>query len=401
MIFFAVALLYGLTSGSAIDLMGEAIGKGSTVACAAADGGQYRVFGSVQFGGGPLGAFKCKVQEKITALDSAYRNIAQENKPTELWTSVCFSLFGAPVWCGDWDEERHMEVEIAHYTATRIVSLLMPLHAQYVLAEYLQKNMLSVFLPIGLLLRILPFTRGIGGLFIALSVGFFFIFPTFFILTDPTYVRADERLQDRIGGICYSGFKGATVLVYNIFNLQGSSGAGSLASARGADLVYQVSIATVFYPFIALVLTLAFVRALTPTKTNESYLQKIVFEGAKQKYGELLPEEVKTRLDYELDIICSKGYAPYFIMLADIVSGAHSLGAITNTRGSAAGSLVGYVLKIITVDPLEFNIPFERFLTKHRPSPPDIDLDISDTHRDATIAWITEHYGKDKVARFV
>jgi hypothetical protein len=264
MIFFAVALLYGLTSGSAIDLMGEAIGKGSTVACAAADGGQYRVFGSVQFGGGPLGAFKCKVQEKITALDSAYRNIAQENKPTELWTSVCFSLFGAPVWCGDWDEERHMEVEIAHYTATRIVSLLMPLHAQYVLAEYLQKNMLSVFLPIGLLLRILPFTRGIGGLFIALSVGFFFIFPTFFILTDPTYVRADERLQDRIGGICYSGFKGATVLVYNIFNLQGSSGAGSLASARGADLVYQVSIATVFYPFIALVLTLAFVRALTP-----------------------------------------------------------------------------------------------------------------------------------------
>lgn len=136
-------------------------------------------------------------------------------------------------------------------------------------------------------------------------------------------------------------------------------------------------------------------------ETNESYLRKIVHEHALKKYNNNIPPQAQERLEYELDIICSKGYAPYFIMVADIVHGAHSLGAITNTRGSAAGSLVGHVLQIVNVDPLEFIIPFERFLTKHRPSPPDIDLDISDTHRDATIAWMTDRYGHDKVAQII
>lgn len=136
-------------------------------------------------------------------------------------------------------------------------------------------------------------------------------------------------------------------------------------------------------------------------ETNESYLRKLVHEHALKKYKGAIPQEAQERLDYELEIICSKGYAPYFIMVADIVHGAHSLGAITNTRGSAAGSLVGHVLQIVNVDPLEFIIPFERFLTKHRPSPPDIDLDISDTHRDGTIAWMTERYGHDKVAQII
>lgn len=136
-------------------------------------------------------------------------------------------------------------------------------------------------------------------------------------------------------------------------------------------------------------------------ETNESYLRTLVHEHALKKYKGDIPAEAQERLEYELDIICSKGYAPYFIMVADIVHGAHSLGAITNTRGSAAGSLVGHVLQIVNVDPLEFIIPFERFLTKHRPSPPDIDLDISDTHRDATIAWMTDRYGHDKVAQII
>ncbi len=145
-----------------------------------------------------------------------------------------------------------------------------------------------------------------------------------------------------------------------------------------------------------------FAKVVIPEgETNESYLRKLVHEHALKKYSGNIPAMAEERLDYELDIICSKGYAPYFIMVADIVHGAHSLGAITNTRGSAAGSLVGHVLQIVNVDPLEFIIPFERFLTKHRPSPPDIDLDISDTHRDATIAWMTERYGHDKVAQII
>lgn len=136
-------------------------------------------------------------------------------------------------------------------------------------------------------------------------------------------------------------------------------------------------------------------------ETSESYLEKVVYQAGEEKYGSPLPEHIRERLAYELDIICSKGFAPYFLMVADITQGAHSVGAITNTRGSAAGSLVGYVLKITNVDPLEFQLPFERFLTKHRPKPPDIDLDISDTHRDAAIAWMTDRYGKDKVAQII
>ncbi len=77
-------------------------------------------------------------------------------------------------------------------------------------------------------------------------------------------------------------------------------------------------------------------------------------------------------------------------MVANVVQGAHELGAITNTRGSAAGSIVGKILSITNVDPLYYELPFERFLTMHRPTPPDIDLDIADDRRDEVIEWMTE-----------
>jgi len=137
--------------------------------------------------------------------------------------------------------------------------------------------------------------------------------------------------------------------------------------------------------------------------TPGAYLNRLAHEKALLKYGRdgVVPENVLQRLDYELDIINKKGFDTYFLMVADIVEGAHNLGAITNTRGSAAGSLVGYVLGITTVDPLDFAIPFERFLTLHRPTPPDIDLDIADNRRDEAIAYTTEKYGKDKVAQII
>src|SRR6185295_6089400 len=115
----------------------------------------------------------------------------------------------------------------------------------------------------------------------------------------------------------------------------------------------------------------------------------------------VVPPQILERINYELDIICKKGFAPYFIMVADIVHGAQSIGAITNTRGSAAGSIVGRILEISHVDPLYYQLPFERFLTVYRPTPPDVDLDISDNRRDEAIAWITERYGHDKVAQII
>lgn len=138
-------------------------------------------------------------------------------------------------------------------------------------------------------------------------------------------------------------------------------------------------------------------------KSAEEYLAEQVWEKAMPIYGKegALPDPITERIKYELEIICQKGFAPYFIMVADIVSGAHSIGAITNTRGSAAGSIVGFVLNISTVDPIYYQLPFERFLTMSRPTPPDVDLDISDNRRDEAIEWITEHYGREKVAQII
>jgi DNA polymerase-3 subunit alpha len=147
--------------------------------------------------------------------------------------------------------------------------------------------------------------------------------------------------------------------------------------------------------------------------TSEEYLIKVTYEKALPLYGvdrtnatdntgsKVIPDEIKTRIDYELNIICKKGFDTYFLMVADVVEGAHKIGAITNTRGSAAGSIVGKILGITNVDPLYYELPFERFLTMHRPTPPDIDLDIADNRRDEVIEYITDTYGKDKVAQII
>lgn len=137
--------------------------------------------------------------------------------------------------------------------------------------------------------------------------------------------------------------------------------------------------------------------------TPAEYLKQITYEKSGAIYGVNgdIPEDVKTRIEYELNIINKKGFDTYFLMVADIVDGAHRMGAITNTRGSAAGSIVGRILGITNVDPLYYEIPFERFLTEHRPTPPDIDLDIADNRRDEAIAYITEKYGHDKVAQII
>ncbi|MBX4206061.1 DNA polymerase III subunit alpha, partial [Candidatus Microgenomates bacterium] len=128
-------------------------------------------------------------------------------------------------------------------------------------------------------------------------------------------------------------------------------------------------------------------------------------EELKRLSFELLPsrvedtKEARERLDYELDIIKAKGYSAYFLIVRDMVNFCNDHGIITNTRGSAAGSLVTYVIGITTVDPLRYYLPFERFLNPYRPSPPDIDLDIADDKREQLITYITEKYGKEKVAQ--
>jgi DNA polymerase-3 subunit alpha len=133
-------------------------------------------------------------------------------------------------------------------------------------------------------------------------------------------------------------------------------------------------------------------------KTAGETLREMAYKGAKELLGEVT-EEITQRLDYELEIIEEKGYSPYFLLYSGIVNFADKEGIYTNTRGSAAGSLVSYCCGITTVDPLRFRLPFERFLNPFRPSPPDIDLDVADVHRDDLINYLADTYGKEKVGQ--
>ncbi len=136
-------------------------------------------------------------------------------------------------------------------------------------------------------------------------------------------------------------------------------------------------------------------------ETAESFLKRMVYEDAKKRFSKIT-KEIKERIDYELDIICKKGFATYFLIVVDFVNWAKQQGIrVGPGRGSVAGSLVSYVLRITSINPLEHGLPFERFLNPERPTPADIDLDFADDRRDEVISYVTHKYGKDKVAQII
>ncbi len=138
--------------------------------------------------------------------------------------------------------------------------------------------------------------------------------------------------------------------------------------------------------------------AIPEGETYDSYLRRLAHDGLRAKVADITPE-IQARLDYEFEIITKRGFSPYFLVVSDYVSWARANGIISTTRGSAAGSLVSYAIGITTVNPLDFRLPFERFLNPFRPSPPDIDMDFADNRRDDVIKYVTEKYGIDKVAQ--
>ena len=110
-------------------------------------------------------------------------------------------------------------------------------------------------------------------------------------------------------------------------------------------------------------------------------------------------QEVLDRVEFEFSIIKEKGYVDYFLSVIDLVEFMKENKILSTTRGSAAGSMISYLCGITSVDPIEYKLPFERFLNPFRPSPPDIDLDIADDKRNLVISYISERYGPEKVAQ--
>ncbi len=136
--------------------------------------------------------------------------------------------------------------------------------------------------------------------------------------------------------------------------------------------------------------------------SNQSdYLKHLVYQGAEKIYGEI-SEKLRERLDFELKIIKNMGFDGYFLIVQDFISAARELGvAVGPGRGSAAGSAVAYSLKITNVDPIKYNLLFERFLNPERISMPDIDIDFDDDGRQRVIDWVVDKYGRNQVAQII
>jgi len=134
----------------------------------------------------------------------------------------------------------------------------------------------------------------------------------------------------------------------------------------------------------------------------DQYLEKLCQERIKKRFGEKPKQEILDRLNYELSVIKQTGFASYFLIVADFVNWAKENRIVVGPgRGSVGGSLAAYILNITNIDPLKYNLLFERFLNLDRISMPDIDLDFTDRRRDEVIEYVAQKYGRDKVAQII
>jgi DNA polymerase-3 subunit alpha len=138
------------------------------------------------------------------------------------------------------------------------------------------------------------------------------------------------------------------------------------------------------------------------SKTPDEFLKELCLKGLEKKYPPSQRKQVLERLNYELEVIKKTGFASYFLIVQDLVNWAKKNKIVVGPgRGSVGGSLVAYLLNITNIDPLKYNLLFERFLTESRISPPDIDIDFTDVRRDEVIEYVAKKYGRRNVAQII
>ena len=131
-------------------------------------------------------------------------------------------------------------------------------------------------------------------------------------------------------------------------------------------------------------------------KTSQEYFKELTYEGLKRKYKKV-DKELMDRVNYELDIIHQKGYDDYFLIVRDFIKFCKDNDIVVGIRGSGCGSVVAYAIDITDIEPIKWELYFERFLNPERPSPPDFDIDIADKRRDEVIQYTVNKYGEDNV----
>ncbi|MDP3763426.1 MAG: DNA polymerase III subunit alpha, partial [bacterium] len=140
---------------------------------------------------------------------------------------------------------------------------------------------------------------------------------------------------------------------------------------------------------------------LPDEKNTDDFLKELCYQKLEKRYPNP-PKEITDRLEYELSVIKQTGYASYFLIVQDFVNWAKESRIVVGPgRGSAAGSIVSYILNVTNVDPMKYNLVFERFLNPERIALPDIDLDFADRRRNEVIEYVAQKYGRDKVAQII
>ncbi len=220
-----------------------------------------------------LAIVQCRLQEKAMAIAKIQDAIVSGSALDFNLLNMQVSFFGITVFRGDWIGSMFQETESIRISNNLATVLLIGLDAQSFLVLYVKNTMLTMFIPLGILLRSFQFTRGAGALFISLGVGLFFLFPVFFVLLDPGFVKVDSppvmgSPQVLAQQLCYPTLSAAVAMVST--NTAGAA-TQSLSFARISDQLSQAYIGLILQPLVALFLTLAFVRYMMTLLGGDPY----------------------------------------------------------------------------------------------------------------------------------
>lgn len=249
-----VFFLSGITA--AFDLIQKYfLPSGSSVSC------NGNIIGIWDNNSGPFTIIKCKISEYLSTAYSLFNATYIANIDKEVEGSQCYGTSGFTE-CKIWNSDLYREVETYHYIANRLTNVSISLVAQYFFIDYLQNNLLSFFLPVGLLLRLFPPLRGIGSLFIAIVIGFYFIFPLTYLFIEPSIKIEEQKVQkpNLAKNVCFSKF--SPFVSTSLLQPEPPSTTGLQFSSDIGQFIVEITLGTFFYPFLSLVITVIFINFL-------------------------------------------------------------------------------------------------------------------------------------------
>lgn len=220
-------------------------------------------------------AIRCRLQERSLAVANVQDTYATGAATWAdfLGLNSAVSLFGITVFKGDWVESLYKKTETTRITNNLATVLLIGLNAQSALLEYLRLNMLTVFIPVGILLRSFYFTRSVGALFISMGIGMYFLFPIFFVLLDPGFVASPPPVEPAVPNLnqyCYATMS-STVSVLTSIEAAGLGSSAELTVASVGEELSKSYISLMLHPLVALFLTLVFVRYMMTMLGGDAY----------------------------------------------------------------------------------------------------------------------------------